>query len=520
MSRAVASRRPAWMARTAALGTSPSSSVAARLAASPSMPEARTRGWSEPASAAPHGLRGPAVGALVQVGRAGGGRQPYAWLMVIRWPLAVVAGLLALLLAAGCTTAASAPRAAAGTSRTTPHRAGLAGGHGAAGAAPGSITLAFAGDVNFADRTARLLEDPATAFGPISAVLRSADFAAVNLETAVTSRGAPQPKTYHFRTSPVAFTALRDAGIDLVTMANNHVLDYGPAGLADTLAAARTARFRYVGIGMNAAAAWAPYLTTIHGVKIAVIGVSQVAELASSWVATASRPGEANAIDLGRTLAAVRTARRLASVVIVFMHWGTEGQACPDPAQLALAPRLAAAGASIIIGAHAHILQGSGWLGHTFVAYGLGNFLWWEHSYSTATGVLELTLRPHAPLTARFIPAVVSGAGQPIVDRGAAARRAAAHYASLRACAQLAANPSLVPGTAPCPRAAAADPGASSLSSRRLHRAPRQAEAPVRRAPRVAEHKTAERLNRADCTVVLLHPAAHRHRPGRTQDQA
>src|SRR5581483_1993797 len=89
------------------------------------------------------------------------------------------------------------------------------------------------------------------------------------------------------------------------------------------------------------------------------------------------------------------------------------------------------AGASIIIGAHAHMLQGSGWLGRTFVAYGLGNFLWWEHSYSTATGVLELTIHPHAPLTARFIPAVVSGTGQPIPGRGAAARRAAAHYATL-----------------------------------------------------------------------------------------
>ena len=273
-------------------------------------------------------------------------------------------------------------------------------------------------------------------------MLRSADFAAVNLETAITTRGTPQPKTFHFRAPPAAFTAVRDAGVDLVTMANNHALDYGPVGLADTLAAARTARFPYVGIGASAAAAWAPYVTTVKGVKLAVIGVSQVAELASSWVATPSRPGEANAIDLRRTLAAVRSARRLASIVIVFMHWGTEGQACPDQAQLSLAHRLAAAGASIIVGAHAHMLQGSGWLGRTFVAYGLGNFLWWEHSYSTATGVLELTVRPHAALTARFIPAVVSGTGQPVPDRGAAARRAAAHYASLRACAELASHPS------------------------------------------------------------------------------
>ena len=88
------------------------------------------------------------------------------------------------------------------------------------------------------------------------------------------------------------------------------------------------------------------------------------------------------------------------------------------------------------------MLQGSGWLGHTFVAYGMGNFLWWERSYSTATGVLELTVRPNRPLTARFIPAVVSGTGQPIVDRGAATGRAAAYYASLRACAQLTARPS------------------------------------------------------------------------------
>jgi poly-gamma-glutamate capsule biosynthesis protein CapA/YwtB (metallophosphatase superfamily) len=354
-----------------------------------------------------------------------------------------------LLIGAACTSAPSVQSAPRGPSASRPaaisrasHQASLSGRSQPAGSATGTITLAFAGDVHFEGRTRSLLANPATAFGPISAVLRSADFTAVNSETAITNGGTPQPKTYHFRAPANAFTALRDAGVDLVTMANNHVLDYGQAGLADTLAAARAARFPYVGIGVNAAAAWAPYVITIKGVKIAVIGVSQVAELASSWVATTTRPGEANAIDLTRTLAAVRSAQRLASVVIVFMHWGTEGEACPDPNQLSLAHELAAAGASIIVGAHAHMLQGSGWLGHTFVAYGMGNFLWWENSYSTATGVLELTLHPHASLTERFIPAVVSATGQPVPDRGAAARQAAAHYASLRVCAELSAGPS------------------------------------------------------------------------------
>ncbi len=310
-----------------------------------------------------------------------------------------------------------------------------------AGRSSRTVTIAFAGDVHFTGRTARLLRHPATAFGPIARVLRSADLTVLNLETAVTRRGVPQPKSYHFRTGPRAFAALADAGVDVATMANNHVLDYGRVGLADTLATARRAHFPVLGIGADAAAAWRPYLVRVNGVRIALLGVSQVAELASSWVATPTRSGEANAIYLRRTLAAVRAARKKARVVIVFMHWGTEGMSCPDPAQTSLARRLSAAGASIIAGSHAHMLQGSGWLGRTFVAYGMGNFLWWQHSYSTATGVLLLTLRPHKPLTWRFVPATVSRTGQPVPDRGAAARRARARYRALRACTGLSSRP-------------------------------------------------------------------------------
>ncbi len=295
--------------------------------------------------------------------------------------------------------------------------------------------------MHFTGRTAKLLRHPATAFGPIAALLRSADLTVVNLETAVTSGGKPQPKYYHFRTRPAAFAALRDAGVDVANMANNHVVDYGRTGLADTLAAAKGAHFPVLGIGSDAAAAWSPYVVTVGGIKIAFLGVSQVAELASSWVATTRRSGEANAINLRRTLAAVRAAKKTADVVIVIMHWGTEGQACPDANQLALAPKLARAGASIIVGSHAHILQGSGWLDRTFVAYGMANFLWWEASYSTGTGVLLLTLHRHGPLSARFVPATVSATGQPVVDKGRAARRGLEQYRSLRACTRLSAKP-------------------------------------------------------------------------------
>ena len=85
--------------------------------------------------------------------------------------------------------------------------------------------------------------------GPLTSVLASADIGVLNLETAVTTRGAPQAKQFTFRSPPVVFDALKDAGVDVVTMANNHALDYGPSSVPDALAAARTAGMPVVGLG-------------------------------------------------------------------------------------------------------------------------------------------------------------------------------------------------------------------------------------------------------------------------------
>jgi poly-gamma-glutamate capsule biosynthesis protein CapA/YwtB (metallophosphatase superfamily) len=349
--------------------------------------------------------------------------------------LAVAAALLTA--TAGCggpeaTTVWSAPPSSAPASA-------------APDAAVRDITLAVAGDVHFTGRTLKLLDDPATAFGSIADVLRAADLTVLNLETPITNRGTAQPKQFHFRAPPTAFDALRAAGVDAVTFANNHVLDYGQVGLADTLAAAKSAQFPYFGIGVDAAAAWAPLLRTVAGTRLAFIGVSQVHELAPTWVATDTRPGEAHAIDEDRTLAAIRSAKNRADIVIVFMHWGTEGNGCPNAEQKSLAKKMAAAGADIILGAHAHTLQGSGWLGHTFVAYGMANFLWYIASWSTQTGVLRLTLHRGAgagpPVTAQFLPAVVSSTGQPVLLTGAARTRAEKSYANLRGCTGLTADP-------------------------------------------------------------------------------
>lgn len=223
-----------------------------------------------------------------------------------------------------------------------------------ASASGGPLILAFAGDVHFTGRTAPLLDRPATAFGPIASVLSSADLSMVNLETAITERGTEEPKQFHFRAPITAFDAVRAAGVDVVTMANNHVLDYGQVGLADTVDNAHRAGFPFVGIGHNAAEAFAPFYTTMNGVKIAILAFSQVHELEFTWAANDDRPGVAMALDLARAVAAVRAARAAGDLVIVFNHWGQEGNSCPTSEQKTFASRLAAAGADMIIGSHAH----------------------------------------------------------------------------------------------------------------------------------------------------------------------
>ncbi|MGH3734156.1 MAG: CapA family protein [Micromonosporaceae bacterium] len=308
---------------------------------------------------------------------------------------------------------------------------------------PPEITLAFAGDVHFAERTLGLLDDPETAFGPISAQLSAADVAVVNLETAITEGGTPEPKQFKFRAPGSAYQAVKAAGIDAVSLANNHALDYGHDGLADTLRYAEEAGVPAFGAGKDAAAAYAPWVTEVRGVKIAVVGLSQIRELAHRWEATEDRPGIAMAHDLAVAANAVKAARQQADVVIAYLHWGKEGSECPTERMTVLARTLAEAGATAVIGTHAHLLLGDGWLGNTYVSYGLGNFLWWwNDAYSNDTGVLRLTLRGPELVGTRFLPARISyTTGQPLPAEGEHETRISEKFATLRGCTGLADSP-------------------------------------------------------------------------------
>ncbi|ETK34462.1 CapA family protein [Microbispora sp. ATCC PTA-5024] len=353
--------------------------------------------------------------------------------------LSLIAAAVALL-AVGCTAAEGEPIPSASSQQRN---------DASATASPKPArkpyTISFAGDVHFEGvlRT-RLDSDPRTALGPIASVLRRSDLTALNLETAVTTGGTPAPgKQFTFRAPPAAFTALKAAGVDVVTMANNHGMDYMEGGLRDTLAAIKKSRFPVVGIGKDAAEAYRPFRATVNGNRVAVIGATQVldSQFIQSWTATDDKGGLASAKNEPRLVQAVRQARTTSDTVIVFLHWGTELVKCPTPAQRSLAATLVKAGADVVVGSHAHILLGAGYSGRAYVAYGLGNFAFYNWGPDTGTtGVLTLTINGRRVLKDQWTPARISG-GVPIPVTGGAKDQALSAFEGLRGCTGLSGDP-------------------------------------------------------------------------------
>lgn len=319
----------------------------------------------------------------------------------------------------------------------------------------GVVTLAFAGDVHFQLHLAALLEEGSPGLGPMARALADADVAMLNLESAVTERGAPEAKEleppedrYWFRTSDAALDLLADSGVDVVSLANNHAADYGPQGLDDTLRAIRSGPLAAVGVGEDRRAAFAPYRVSVRGTDLAFLAADASPREGSSdvWEAGPTNPGIAAARS-GRPrvlLDSVRAAARDADVVVVYLHWGRDGRSCPTSRQQTAARALAGAGADVLVGSHAHVLLGSGWMGDTYVGYGLGNFLWY-HDHEPVTGVLRLRVRDGAVVDDSWRPAEIQRWGRPMPLAGRARDRAVARWQQLRGCAGLAPAPGAPP---------------------------------------------------------------------------
>ena len=312
-----------------------------------------------------------------------------------------------------------------------------------------AVSFAFGGDVNFPSGSTlgdRLAADPATALGSgVPALLSGVNLSMVNLETAITDGTCPtpQPKSFVFFAPTTAVTALQSAGVTLATEANNHGEDCGQPGLEMALAARAQSKYTILGIGQNVTQAFTPYQATIDGQHIGIIAATQVIDddLQSAWTATTTQPGLASAYDVSDLVAAVEAARKVDDTVIVFLHWGIELDACPDPLQEPLANELVQAGADIVIGSHAHVLLGGGYLGSAYVDYGLGNFAFYNTPAPTnQSGALVITATGRHVDSVTWRPALIEDE-LPVPLAGAAATQALQSWANARSCTDLASTP-------------------------------------------------------------------------------
>lgn len=309
------------------------------------------------------------------------------------------------------------------------------------------VTLAFGGDVHFEGPLAvRLADDPRTALdGDIATLLSGADISMTNFESALLDGACTdaQPKQFVFHAPPSALTAFKAAHVTLVTEANNHGEDCGRPGLAQSLAIAKAAHYPIVGIGANAAQAFTPYRTIVHGQRIAIFGATEVLDtnLITSWTATATQAGLASAYQEGELVTAVQAARRDSDTVIVFLHWGTETQECPNSVQVPLAKALVKAGTDIVVGSHAHVELGAGYLGTALVDYGLGNLAFYDTAPPEIySGALHVTVTGRHIDKFSWRPAQIAG-GLPVPMTGSAATAAVRRWDGLRGCTGLGATP-------------------------------------------------------------------------------
>lgn len=278
------------------------------------------------------------------------------------------------------------------------------------------VTFGFIGDILFDDEyaiMANLLRRGVTIENGVSEAmltqLQSVDVLVANNEFPYTNRGTPtEGKTYTFRADTDTVSYLKDMGVDVAVLANNHIYDFGEVGLLDTLDTLSNAGIPGIGAGRNLDEASAPLYFIVNDMKIAVVAATQIERLDNPDTrgATDSSAGVFRCWNPEKLYEVVSKAKENSDFVIVYIHWGTENQAEPDWAQLDQAPKLAEAGADLIIGDHAHCLQGITYFDDTPVIYSLGNF--WFNSKTLDTCMVQVTIGRDGLESFQFVPAIQS----------------------------------------------------------------------------------------------------------------
>ncbi|GFN30213.1 CapA family protein [Paenibacillus xylaniclasticus] len=273
-----------------------------------------------------------------------------------------------------------------------------------------TVKLAFVGDIMLGSSVEKTMRSYGLEFPFSGAIdyLTAADLTAGNLENPITTRGTPATnKQYVFKGAPDLLPPLKDAGFDVVSVANNHTLDQGTEGLLDTISHLAEAGVPSVGGGSNDTEAYAPVILEANGIKVAYLGISRVLPV-TEWKADKNHPGLAEGYDSRRAVAAIEKAKEQADLVVVLVHWGVERAENPVKEQTSLGKVLIDAGADLIIGSHPHVLQGFELYKGKWIAYSLGNFIFNVTSTPRTkdTGVLDAVCTKSGECSLTFHPMV------------------------------------------------------------------------------------------------------------------
>ncbi len=263
---------------------------------------------------------------------------------------------------------------------------------------PSSVTLMAVGDLMLARTVGEriLAEGPEVVFDQVWTILSAADILAGNLECALTDQGDAQDKAFTFAAPPLSAQALGLVGFDIAVLGNNHSLDYGQAGLAQTMQLLAEQGIAPLGVGLGQAAA-GPLIIEKNGLRLAFLSyVNLVPEYtgfdARTWRATQEQVGIAWA-ETAIIQEDVRAAKALADLVIVFMHFGYEGSPLAVVYQRELAVAAIDAGATAVLGSHPHVLQSVDEYHGGLIAYSLGNFVFDEYGMpENRSAILRLRL--------------------------------------------------------------------------------------------------------------------------------
>ena len=275
-----------------------------------------------------------------------------------------------------------------------------------------TVTLLFAGDILMDDHYAVMStyhnrgNDINQAFDQgLLEQMRNADIFMINNEFTFTSRGTPTVnKKFTFRANPGNVSMYEEMGADIVSVANNHIYDYGEISLLDTLDTLEQAEIPYVGAGRNLQEAMTPVYYIANGMKIAFVSATQIERNGTpdTKEATQDSAGVLRCMNPDNLLLTIEEAKKNSDYVILYIHWGTESQEAIDWLQEQQAPIYAQAGVDLIIGDHPHCLQKMDSVEGVPVIYSLGNF--WFNSRTQNSCVVKVALRAGEIESFQFIP--------------------------------------------------------------------------------------------------------------------